>query len=188
MNLVLSDMLGNQVLCYQDDIIVFSKTKQEHMKAIEEVLKRLRQANLKAKPSKCSFLKDSVKFLGHIVNSTGIMPDEKNLQSIQDFEPPKNVKGVQSFLRMLNYYRKYIPGCAEVSIPLTYLTKKRTKFLWNAKCQESFDTLKVTLLKKPCLRHPEFTKPFIIFSDASDKALRAVLEQEFEDGQHPLHS
>lgn len=177
MNGVMKDLLGEIVLCYQNDLIVLSKTKEEHLKKLRTVFNRLRNANLKAKTSKCEFLKDNIVFLGHKVNSFGISPEEKNIEAIRDFTSPKNVKDIRSFLGVINYYRKFIPNCAGVTMPLTNLTKKAVKFNWTTECQEALERLKQSMILNPCLRHPDYTKNFYIYADASEHSIGAVLEQ-----------
>ena len=123
---------------YLDDILVFSETWQEHLTHLQEVFDRLRQAGLTLKPTKCSFLRESVPFLGHVVSQNGISPGPDKTQKVKDFPVPTDVSKVRQFLGLASYYRRFIPNFAKIANPLHALTKKNVPFEWTTLCQEAF--------------------------------------------------
>lgn len=131
---------------------------------------------MKPKPSKCQFLKPEVKYLGPIVSAEGICPDPVKIQCVKEFPTPENKTKIQQFLVLLSYYRRHIPSFAEVARPLTRLTSK-SPFKWDASAEVAFQKLKTQLVKALTLRFPNFSKPFILTTDASKCATRAVLSQ-----------
>ncbi|GIY01559.1 hypothetical protein CDAR_456991 [Caerostris darwini] len=187
MSIVLAGLSDLKIACYIYDIIIASKTFEEHMNRLEIVFKRLQSANLKVKPSKCSFLQHEITYLGHTVREGQVLPDGKNLDSIRKSLPPTNRKQVRSFLGLTGFYRKFIPNYSKIALPLTHLTRENTQFCWGENEQESFESLKYHLVSVPCLSLPDFDKPFAICTDASKYSLGAVLVQEDESGfQHPI--
>ncbi len=136
---------------YLDDIMIHSKTFDEHLLHIEKVLKALISENIKLKLSKCSFAQKTVKYLGHIISKNKIKPLNDNLISIKEFPTPKNVKNIQQFLGKVNYYHRFIPNTTKFLNPLYILLQKDNKFLWNDECQKSFDSIKTYLTSAPIL-------------------------------------
>jgi len=155
--------------------MIYEASLQEHDKRLIEVLQRLRKHNLKLQIDKCEFLRKEVTYLGHIISENGILPDPAKLSAVKNFPTPKKVKDVQSFIRLAEYYRKFIKDLSKIAKPLTILTKKNTKFEWTTE-QKAFDILKEKLTA-PVLHYPDFTRQFIIATDASDYAIGAVLSQ-----------
>ena len=182
MNAVLGDV-RHFALAFVDDIIVFSETFEEHMTHLEEVFERLQKANLKLKISKCEFMKKQLNYLGHIISDDGISVDSDKVAAVQNMQPPKTIRDVRSFLGMASYYRKYVPNFSKIAKPLNALTRKHAKFNWTAEAQSAFDTLKQSLLEAPVLAFPDISKPFKLYTDASQYALGAVLMQE-QDGEN----
>ena len=182
MNAVLGD-IRHFALAFVDDIIVFSETFEEHIKHLEEVFSRLRKANLRLKISKCDFVKEKLNYLGHIISNEGISVDPEKVSAVANMQPPKNIRDVRSFLGMASYYRKYVPDFSKIAKPLSSLTRKNAKFQWSLETQTAFETLKQRLLEAPILAFPDITKPFKLYTDASQYALGAVLMQE-QDGQN----
>ena len=117
-------------IAYQDDIIIFSKTSQEHLSHIRMVFKKLMSANLSMKKSKCNFFSKEIQYLGHIFSATGIRPLPSKTHAIQHIQPPTTPKQVRAFLGLVGYYRKFIKGFAKIVKPLTLLTKQQLKFEW----------------------------------------------------------
>ena len=183
-NRLMTQILGDlpYVQIYLDDITVFSTTFEEHTVHIRNVLERLKQADLKINSSKCVFLKQNIKLLGHVISDKGIEADPEKVEAIQNIKYCKNVKQVQSYLGLCGYYRKFIRDYSKIAQPLHNLTKKDTKFEFNEECKQSFDKLKAELLKQPILRLPDFSKKFILHTDASGFALGAVLSQCDDNG------
>ena len=123
----------NFTIAYLDDIIIFSKTPQEHLSHIRKVFKKLKSANLSMKKSKCNFFSKEIQYLGHILSATGIRPLPSKTYAIQHMQPPTTPKQVRAFLGLVRYYRKFIKGFAKIAKPLTLLTRQQVKFEWT--CQ-----------------------------------------------------
>ena len=179
MNKVLNGL--NFTLAYLDDIIIFSETAEQHLKQIQIVLNRLRQAKLKLKKSKCAFFKKELHYLGHLLTTDGVKPQLEKIKAISEMKPPKNQKGVREFLGMVGYYRKFISRFADAARPMTKLTRKDSKFEWSDDCQTDFEYLKTCLTEAPILKYPNPHKRYVVFTDASDQAAAAVLTQEYSD-------
>ena len=188
METCLGDMHLQWCIIYLDDIIVFSKTPEEHIERLRGVFQKLADAGLKLKPSKCEFFKAEINYLGHVVSKDGIRTDEKKIQVIKDWPRPVTVTDVRSFLGFTNYYRKFIYRYAQVAKPLNALIAgenakfKRRKVEWSEVCQEAFEKLKEICSTTPILAYADYTKPFRLHTDASEKGLGAVLYQAQADG------
>lgn len=179
---VLGNMLWTNSMAYLDDIVIFSKTFDQHMKHVEEVLIRLNDAGLKLKPKKCSIARKSLPYLGHIVSGYGVAPDPDNTKALKNYPAPRTVKQVQEFLGLTSYYRRFIEDFSTKSKPLNQLIKKGKRFEWTEECQIAFDTLRKCLLAGPILTHPDFTRPFMVYTDASAFGLGAILKQIDDNG------
>jgi hypothetical protein len=143
------------------------------------VFQRLRENKLYAKLEKCEFGVTEVDFLGHRITQEGLMMDDHKVKAILDWEPPKLVPALRSFLGLASYYRKFIKNFVKIAGPLTNLLKKSAvTYDWDEACEEAFGTLKGILVKVPVLKLPDFDKEFEIHSDASDFAIGGVLVQE----------
>jgi len=129
-------------LLYLDDIIIFSQTFEQHLHRLESILIKLKEAGLKLKPVKCSFLQTQVKFLGHVVSADGVAPDPLKVQAVATFPRPQNLEELRRFLGMASYFRKFIRNFASVACPLHRLTEKSVQFQWTSECQQAFTTLK----------------------------------------------
>lgn len=185
-NGIFHDYLDKFVIVFLDDILIYSKTLEEHEQHLRQVLQRLRENQLYAKMSKCDFFKTSIQFLGHTITEHGIGPETSKITAIQEWPTPTNVKEVRSFVGLANYYRRFISKFAHVATPLTDLTKKDVPFTWGPLQQEAFDTLKVKLTTAPLLTLPDPNLPFHLNVDASDYALGAVLSQDQGQGLQPI--
>ena len=179
MNKVLNGL--HFTLAYLDDVIIFSETEEQHLKHIQIVLTRLKQANLKLKKSKYAFFKKEIHYLGHLLTTDGIKPQAEKRKAICDMKPPTNQKGVREFLGMVGYYRKFISRFADAARPMTRITRKEIKFPLSKECQVGFDYLNTCLTKDPILKYPDPQKRYVVFTDASDQAAAAVLTQEYAD-------
>lgn len=164
-------------LLYLDDIIIFSKTFQEHIEHIKLVFGRLRAANVKLKPSKCYFASHKVEFLGHVVSREGVQPNESKINVVKDYPRPRNVTDVRAFLGLCNYYRRFVQGFAKMAAPLNQLTRKAARFTWTEDHQLAFDKLKTALTTTPILAFPDFKEEFHLFVDASQDAIGITLGQ-----------
>ena len=164
---------------YLDDILVISDgTFEDHMQKIQQVLDRLEKANFRANVRKCFFAKDSIEYLGYQISRQGIQPQPKKVEAIQKLKPPKNVRQLRHFLGMVNYYRDMWQRRSHVLAPLTKLVGKKTPFKWEAEQQKAFDEIKRIMAKETILAYPDFSKPFHIYTDASNTQLGAVIMQE----------
>ena len=164
-----------------DDIIVFSETIEEHFIHLTKIFKILRNAGLKIKRSKCTFLKRQVAYLGHIVTGEGILSNPNKQASIKNYPVPKNVDQLRSCLRLAGYYRRFVKNYAHKGHSLTKLTSKNVEWSWTEEQQEAFDLLKNCLMSPPILAYPDFTKDFIIHTDASGYGVGSVLAQMHDD-------
>jgi transposase InsO family protein len=187
MNEIFSDM-DDVMVIYIDDLMIYTKTDnlEEHDKLVLEVLRRLEENDLFAKPEKCTFRVQEVEFLGMIVSRNGIQMDNSKVQAIKEWPTPKNVKGVRSFLGLANFYRRFIKDYAQIARPLNDLTKKDTPFEWSERQQKAFDNLKDQFTTAPVLAYPDTDKHFRLETDASDFATGAVLSIELDGKWHPV--
>ena len=179
METVLSGLHWEICLVYLDDIIVYGKSFEEMINNLDQVLRRFADAGLKLKPRKCQLFKKEVEFLGHVINESGVSTDPGKIDCIKYWPQPSNVKEIRSFLGLCSYYRRFIADYSHLAKPLMRLTEKNKTFDWTDECQHAFDCLKKLLMTTPVLAHPDFTKNFILDTDASDNAIGAVLPQKF---------
>ena len=187
LNDIFRDLLDRGVLVYLDDILVYAKTREEHDAILTEVLKRMKENSLFARRDKCVFLADEVEYLGHIVSTNGVKMDKSKIQSIAAWPAPRNVKEVQQFLGLANYYRRFVVNYAKLTQPLTALTRKGVAWTWDEDHQTAFESLKQSFISQPVLIHPDPFKPFVVEADASNYAIGAVLSQRDESGDlHPV--
>ena len=183
MDLVLAGLQWSRCLVYIDDVIIVGKSFQEHLRNLQEVLQRLREAGLKLKPSKCIFFQSSVKYLGHVVSREGVMADPDKVRKVATWPVPTSTKETQSFLGFASYYRRFIRDFAEIAKPLHRLTEKTAPFNWTVECQAAFQELRQRLTSAPILAHPDFSQQFILDTDASDIGMGAVLSQVDREGR-----
>jgi hypothetical protein len=178
MNSVFMAELDKFVVEFIDDILVYSKSTEDHEEHLWVVLQQLRDYQLYAKFSKCEFWINEVPFLGHMISSEGIVVNPSKVCDVLDWEPPKFVHQVWSFLGLTGYYRRFILIFSKISKPITKLLKKGTKYVWSKECDEVIQTLKKLLTTSPMLAQPDITKPFDVYYDASGTRLGCVLMQE----------
>ena len=145
MNKVLNGL--HFTLAYLDDVIICSETAEQHLKHIQIVLTRLKQAKLFRKKSKCLFFKQELHYLGHLLTTKGIKPQSEKVKAISEIKLPKNQKGVREFLGMVGYYRKFINRFTNAARPMAKLTRKYVKFEWRKECQTGLEYLKLVLLR-----------------------------------------
>ncbi|XP_015762141.1 PREDICTED: uncharacterized protein LOC107341253 [Acropora digitifera] len=169
-------------LIYIDDIVIFSKSIEEHLTHLEEVFRRLRDANVKLNPEKCSFVKQRIVYLGHVVTTEGIFPDPSKVEVVKNFPTPASLKELKSFLGLANYYQRFIKGFSEIASPLNAITKKGVKFFWSESCANTFDRLKRALISAPVLTFPDFDEQFLLYVDASSTGIGFALAQ-VQDGK-----
>ena len=182
METVMTGLTPRKCLVYIDDLLVMGRTFPEHLANLQEVLQRLREADLKLKPTKCKLTREEVTYLGYRVTRDGVTADPAKVEAVRSFPVPTNAKKVRSFLGLASYYRRFVPSFARIARPLHHLTKKDAEFVWTGECEEAFQRLKQLLITAPVLAYPDFTKPFKLETDASAEGLGAVLGQEIEGG------
>ena len=172
---------------YLDDILIYSRNLQEHREHVKEILQRLRENDLFAKPEKCVFETDTLEYLGTWIEKGHLRMDKDKVEAIIAWPTPRRVKDVRSFLGFANFYRHFIKGFTNYSRVLTNLTKKTQKWKWSSKEEEAFNHLKKSFTQAPVLIIPDENKQFHLETDASDYGIGAVLSQEGEDGKiHPV--
>ena len=179
---------------YLDDVLIHSPDIESHLQHMRILLQRLREADLKLKNSKCNYFKTHVQYLGHLVSGKGIKPLPEKLESVKKMPAPTTPKEIKQFLRLVGYYRKFLPRFVDIARPMTNLTKQDVSFEWTLQCQASFEMLKDALITSPILKHPDPNKPYTLFTDANKYAWACVLAQEHEhekDGKvfkinHPI--
>ncbi len=211
MQMVLGELFYTVAPVYIDDIIVHSRTFQDHMRDIGNVFEKIQGANLKLGPEKCKFCFEEIKFLGHIIGKDGIKTDPAKIEKVKNYPKPTNITQLRGFLGLAKYYRKFIKDFAKIAKPLNELTKgfkskpletrngikmKRKKsekeknredeeFMnsWKENQEKAFEALKKKLITAPVLMYPNFEKEFILYTDASKIALGAILHQVGKDGK-----
>src|SRR5947207_2309311 len=178
MNSVFMMELDVCVVVFIDDILVYSKNEEEHVKHLQIVLDRLREHQLYAKLSKCQFWLREVSFLGHILSAKGVAVDPSKVQDVLKWKSPTSVTEIWSFLGLAGYYRRFIQGFSKIAKPMTKLLQKEAKFIWTSDCEAAFQKLKTLLTTAPVLTQPDITKSFDVYCDASGTGLGCVLMQE----------
>jgi hypothetical protein len=178
MNSVFMPELDKFMVVFIDDILVYSKNKEEHAGHLHVVLQRLREHHLYAKLSKCDFWLKEVKFLGHTISQAGIAIDPDKVQEVMNWKPPTTVRQIRSFLGFAGYYRRFIPDFSRIAKPMTELLKKGAKFVWGQKCEDAFHTLRQHLTTSPVSAQPNNGKSFDVYCDASGTGLGCVLMQD----------
>lgn len=176
---------------YIDDILVFSKSKEEHKRHLRQLFERLKQYGILINTSKCSFGEKSVNFLGYNVSASGSKPLESKVQAINEFPVPGTVKELRRFLGMLNFYRRFIPNAAKLQAPLNSILqgpklKGSHPVAMTSTLLKSFEDCKASLSQATLLAHPDYSAELAIFTDASDSAIGAVLQQKKDDNWQPL--
>uniref|UniRef100_A0A2N9FVM9 RNA-directed DNA polymerase n=1 Tax=Fagus sylvatica TaxID=28930 RepID=A0A2N9FVM9_FAGSY len=177
MNRVFKPFLDQFVVVFIDDILIYSKSKEDHERHLRLVLQVLKEKKLYAKLKKCEFWLDSVAFLGHVISKDGISVDPKKVEAVVEWNRPNNVTEIRSFLGLAGYYRRFVEGFSRLAVPLTRLTQKGVKFEWSEECEQSFQELKRRLVSAPILTIPDGSGGLVIYSDASKKGLGCVLMQ-----------
>ena len=174
---VLDPVLDKWVVVYLDDLLIYSKTKAEHLQHLRSVLALLRKNGLYAKLSKCSFMQDETEFLGHTITKEGIKPSAGLTKAIRDWPTPKSTKDVQQFLGLAQFYQQYVSGFATIALPLSSLLANNTPFTWTDEQQAAFLQLKRAVTSAPVLIIFDPDCITIVDTDASGFAIGAVLLQ-----------
>jgi hypothetical protein len=167
MNSICIQYLDKFILIFIDDILIYSKSEEEHEHHLKIVLQTLREHKLYAKFNKCDFYQRKIQYLGHLISEDGIAVDPENIKYIMEWIVPKNVTDIQSFMGITGYYRQFIKGFPKISYPITSLQNKGVKFIWSQKCQDGFDKLKGLLTTTSILKVVNPYKYFRVCTDAS---------------------
>ena len=199
MEYILRDLLPHLCLVYIDDMIIHSYNPEEHLDSLAKVFRSLRKYNIKLKPSKCTFFRTKLNFLGHTISDEGICADVDKVKAIQDWKAPTSVKQVRQFQGLAGFLRRYIANFASIAQPITdllkgYSNKKGEKaknrkleaiqFKWGKEQEAAFRQLKKKIAEDVVLAYPDFDKPFRLSTDANRNGLGATLEQEQDDGKY----
>ena len=172
---------GNLIMCYVDDVVIATPTLEDHIERLVEVFSCMKQAGLKCKPSKCEILRDSIKYLGRLVDKYGVRPDPEAVEAVLTWKAPKTDTQLMSFLGFANYYREFIKGYADKIYPMQRLMRnKGKKFTWTDEAQVSFENIKRELCEAPVLGMPTEKGIFVLDTDASVVAISGILHQEQE--------
>lgn len=183
MEMALNGLQWDICLIYLDDIVIFSRTFEEHISRLSQVVQRIEEAGLKLKPEKCNLFQDEVVFLGHRVTKEGVLPDKQNVEKILNWARPNNVTEVRQFLGTASYYRRFIKGFSAIAKPLTELTQKNHSFHWTDQCDKAFLQLKKILTGPDIMGYPDSKQGhFVLDTDACGVGIGAVLSQ-IQDGR-----
>jgi hypothetical protein len=177
MNTVLCGLTGSRCFAFLDDIVIYANSVEDHDRKLRDVFKRLRKHRLKLQPDKCEFLRKEVTFLGHKISEKGVEPDSKKVEAVRQFPTPTTPKQLKSFLGLAGYYRRFVPQFSKIANPLHKLLKKDAKFVWGEEQEIAFHSLKQKLTSEPVLQYPDFTKEFLLTTDASNEGAGAILSQ-----------
>ncbi|HRP36576.1 MAG TPA: reverse transcriptase domain-containing protein [Candidatus Dojkabacteria bacterium] len=182
----LGELRYKSCMVFIDDIIIYSKSFQEHLQHLEEVLCKLASKGLYAKLSKCQFLVEEIEFLGHVVTKDGIKADPKKIEAISKMQAPEDADQVRRFLGMAGYYRKFIKNFSLRTVNIRELIKDRVVFVWTKECQQEYDDIKAELSKEPVMAFPDLDRKFILTTDACKYGFGAILSQMFEEGERVI--
>ncbi len=186
MELVLRGLQWIILLIYLDDVIVTGRNFKEHLQHLRSVLDRFRQAGIKLKAKKCRLFQTRVPFLGHVVSEDGVATNPDLVKDVQQWPMPCNIKQLQAFLGLTNYYRRFIQDYASIAAPLHDLTRKNTSFQWTALQQHAFETLKRVTTTAPVLAYLSAGATFTLDTDASNSSIGAVLSQQHPEGERVI--
>ncbi|XP_038989888.1 uncharacterized protein LOC120113137 [Phoenix dactylifera] len=176
MNQVFKPHLRKFVIVFFDDILIYSKTLEEHMRHLDLVLHTLEEHHFFIKPSKCAFVQTELDYLGHVVSGDGVRVDTRKVEAMTDWPLPKDISALRGFLGLTGYYRRFVKGYGLIAKPLTAMLKK-DGFAWTPAARQAFEDLKRAMTQTPVLALPDFNTPFQVFTDASNEGIGAVLAQ-----------
>jgi len=178
----------NNADSFVDDILGHTPTWKEHIQMLRELFAHIRDAGLTARPTKCFVGYEALNFVGHTIGRDNVRMDPHKLEKIRDAPRPITKRQLRAFLGLAGYYSNFVPNYTDVVVPLTDLTKKREPNVirWGEAQERAFNRLKVLLSQEPILRMPDFGRPFILQTDASETGVGAVLLQSHEDGKFPV--
>jgi hypothetical protein len=177
MNASFAKYMRRFVLVFMDDILIFTKTLEDHVEHLQIVFQTLQENKHFIKFSKCTFAQQEISYLGHVISQEGVSTDPTKTEAMIKWHVPQNFTDLRGFLGLTGYYRKYVKNYGIIAKPLTHLLQNKT-FSWNQAAQVAFDKLKLAMTSTHVLSFPDFSKVFIIEIDACDTGIGAVLIQE----------
>jgi hypothetical protein len=177
MNGISRNYMDKFVIVFLDDILIYSKSKEEHENHLRSMFQVLREHHLYAKLSKCYFYQKQIHYLGHIISEQGIVVYLEKIEAIRGWPTPRNVSNIRSFKGLSGYYRRFIVGFSKISHPITSLQKKGTKFEWTLKFEKNFNLLKELLTSAPVLNIVDPNESFVVYTDTCKEGLGGVLTQ-----------
>nr|GFA68389.1 putative reverse transcriptase domain-containing protein [Tanacetum cinerariifolium] len=177
MNRVCKPYLDKFIIEFIDDILIYSRNKEEHENHLRIILELLRKEKLYAKFSKCDFWIRTVQFLGHLIDSQGLHIDPAKIEAVKNWASPTTPTEIRQFLRLVGYYRRFMKDFSKIAKSLTKLTQKDKKFVWGKYQEMAFQILKQKLCEAPILALPEGNNDFVVYCDASIQGLGVVLMQ-----------
>ena len=164
-----------------------SKTFEGMIENLRAIFVRIRDSKMILNSKKCKLFKKSIQYLGHIISKNGVATCPEKIEAIEKMAPPKNIKGVRSFLGLSGFYRRFVKNNAKIVEPLSRMTRKNSKFDWNSEANTAWQTVKGMLSKNPILVHPDTSKQYTLITDASSYAIGGILTQKGDDGHlHPV--
>ncbi|GBG81934.1 hypothetical protein CBR_g34116 [Chara braunii] len=186
MNNLFRPWLDRFVVVYLDDILGFSKTLEEHEGHLRQILSKLRESNFKINPKKCEWAKTQVLYLGHVLDSDGIRPEDRKIAFTRDWPTPKTLTELRSFLGLANYYRTFVRNFSTIAAPLRRLMKKETIGKWDHDCSSAFKKLNKALIEYRVLKVADPALPFVVTIDASQHGISVVLQQDDDNCYRPV--
>ncbi|MES9884855.1 MAG: reverse transcriptase domain-containing protein [Sedimenticola sp.] len=174
------------LLVYIDDILIYSKSFDEHIQHLELVFATIQKANVKLRASKCEFMKEKMKYLGHIFTKDGVQADDSKTDLIRNYKRPTTIKELKQFLGLAQFYRKFIKDFSKICKPLHELTSRKKQFKWSQEAEQAFVLLKQKLINPPILQFPQFDRTFYLWTDSSDSAIGFVLGQKDENNRNTV--
>ena len=178
---VVLEGLSHFCAAYLDDILIFSASVEEHVSHVTQVFERLRQHKLKLKLKKCAFFQRETRYLGYVISSKGISPDQEKIKVMRNMLPQTTIREARALVGTFSYYRRFLPNFSDIAAPVINLTKKYSKFKWTSECQKSFEFLKESLSVIPLLSYPDVNKSYMLYVDASDRCIGGCLTQPVEE-------
>lgn len=175
------------VVCYFDDILITGSSDEEHLQNLEKEMKRLEYHGVRLRENKCSFFQQSVEYLGHHIDSTGLHTTEQKVEAIQLAPAPQDQTQLRSFLRLLHYYRNFMPKLSSLLHPMNELLKAGVRWKWSADCEKAFQKAKELLTSAPVLAHYDSKLPLRLAGDASAYGMGAVISHLYPDGSERPH-
>ena len=171
--------LRETVGAYVDDVLIYTETLAEHLVSLRQVYDILRNERFFVNPEKCSYGQPEVEYCGVLLGSNGISPQPKKLMAVYVWPTPNNPQDIKSFLGLCRFYQRFVPDYATAAAPMTDLMRKKNVWEWGTAQQRSFETIKARMLKAPVLTVPDFDKPLVLHTDASDVGIeRLYLRRE----------